>query len=626
MGRCRVRDRDVVLNHDKAASHRRQRDGAGRRVIEGARRPRPGYSPRAMDNVEIARALGEVADVLEIQGANSFRIRAYRNAVRTIEVQTESLESWLAAGRPLTELAGIGKEMAAHVRELLETGTFAYRDQLLAEIPRSVLELLQLPGIGPGKVRRLWEELKIAEIDQLEAAAKEGRVAQMRGFGPTTEERILGAIRSYRERSNRLLWSEAERHLEPLLDYLRADPQLVRLEAAGSFRRRCETIGDLDLLALAHDTTSIVERFVGYPQVAKVLMSGTTRATVVLGSGLQVDLRVVEPVAYGAALVYFTGSKEHNVKLRRRALGHGLRLSEYGLEKVSPTASEVGANRVSTPEEADVYRAVGLEWIPPELREDRGEIEAAASGGLPRLVTEEDLRGDLHMHTTWSDGRASLAEMVVACRDRGYSYLAISDHSKALAMTNGLDAARLAAQWEELAAVQTQFPDLRLLRSLEIDILADGTLDLEEEMLAGLDLVMVSVHSRFDLGPEEQTARILRAIEHPRVQILAHPTGRLINRRRPLGADVPVILKRAAELGVALEINSQPDRLDLPEPHLRLARELGCKLVISSDSHRMSELAAVRFGVAQARRGGLEADQILNTLPLEQFLARIARP
>jgi DNA polymerase (family 10) len=576
-----------------------------------------------VDNVEIARAFAEVADVLEIQGANSFRIRAYRNAVRTIEVQTDPLAARISSGPPLTELPGIGKEMASHIRELVESGTLAYRDQLLAEVPRSVIELMRLPGLGPKKAKRLWEELEIAQVDDLEAAAKAGRIATLPGFGEATEKRILGAIAEYRQRSDRMLWSEAERHIEPLLGYLRELPEVLRLEVAGSYRRRCETIGDIDLLAIAHDAQPVIERFLAYPQVAGVKMSGPTRVSVALGNGLQVDLRVVAPESYGAALLYFTGSKEHNIKVRRRAVERGLRISEYGVERLDAEGTVI--DRLTTPEETDVYAAVGLAWIPPEQREDHGEVEAAATGALPRLIELEDIRGDVHMHSTWSDGRDSLEDMVLACQARGYAYMAISDHSKALAMTNGLDAARLAEQRKEVEILRGRHPEIRILRSLEIDILADGSLDLDEESLGTLDLVMVSMHSRFDLGSDEQTRRILRAIEHPRVQILAHPTGRLINRRRPVRADLPVVLRRAAELGVTLELNSQPDRLDLSDTHLLLARELGCKILISSDSHRTSELASLRYGVAQARRAGLEARHVLNTREGDDFRQAIER-
>ena len=592
-----------------------------------------------MDNVEIARVLAEVADVLEIQGADPFRIRAYRNAVRTVEVQTRPLARMVAEGVPLTGLPAIGREMAGHIRELVATGTLGFLDGLLADLPRSLLELMRLPGVGPKKARKLWDELRIATVDELEAAARGGRLAALAGFGDKSQAKILAGIEDHRLHSSRLLLADAERYVEPLVGYLSECRELERLEVAGSYRRRCETVGDVDLLATATQAAPVMRHFLAYAQIGQVLMAGDTRSTITLGNGLQVDLRVVPPDCYGAALLYFTGSKEHNVKLRRRAIERGLRISEYGVfrapapgaggtagGKGAPGAAGEDGTWIAGREEADVYAEVGLAWIPPELREDRGEIEAAAAGRLPRLVEVADLRGDLQMHSTWSDGRNTLEEMVAGCAAHGYEYMAITDHSKALAMVNGLDARRLALQWLEIDAIRARHPEIRLLRAMEIDILADGSLDLEDEMLAGLDLVVVSIHSRFELPLAQQTERVLRALAHPEVNILAHPTGRKINRRKPIALDMEAVLRRAAELGVAVELNAQPDRLDLKDTHLSLARELGCRIVISTDSHRVAELGTMRYGVEQARRAGLEPRHVLNTLPAGEFLRAIARP
>ncbi len=576
-----------------------------------------------MDNPEIARTLEEVADILEIQNANPFRIRAYRNAVRTVETVTVPLRRWVEEGRQLTDLPGIGKEMASHIQEMVETGTLGFRDELLAEVPRSLIELMRLPGLGPKKARRVWDELKIGSVDELEAAAKEGRIASLPGFGAKSQEKILAGIAEYRLHGSRYLLNEAERSVEPLLAWLRAIPELARLEVAGSYRRRCETVGDIDLLAIAAQPIPVMERFRAYAQVDKVLMAGDTRSSVVLGSGLQVDLRVVPAECYGAALVYFTGSKEHNVKLRRRGVERGLKISEYGVFRLE--TEEIEGACIAGREEAEVYAAVGLAWIPPELREDHGEIEAAAAGRLPHLIRVEDLRGDLHMHSTWSDGRNSIEEMVEACVALDYEYMVISDHSKALAMTGGLDAYRLREQWKEIDEVRARHPEIRILRAMEVDILGDGSLDLEDEMLAGLDLVLVSLHSRLDLPPAQQTERVLRALEHPAVSIFCHPTARLINRRKPAEFDVETVLRRAAELGVAVEMNCSPHRLDLKDTHLRLARDLGCKVVIDTDSHRPRELDQMRYGVEQARRAGLGPQDVLNTLPYEEFRAAMER-
>jgi DNA polymerase (family X) len=590
-----------------------------------------------MDNAAIARTLEEVADLLEIQNANPFRIRAYRNAVRTIQTQTTPLARLLGEGRPLTALPGIGKEMANHIKEMVETGTLGYRDELLGEMPRSLIELMRLPSVGPKKAKKLWDELQISTVEDLEAAAKAGRIAGVPGFGEKTQQKILAGIHDHRQHSSRMLLADAEQIVEPLLEWLRQSPGLERLEVAGSYRRRRETVGDIDLLAIAKKPAAVMKHFLGHAWIEKVEMSGDTRATVILGSGLQVDLRAVPPESYGAALVYFTGSKEHNVKLRRRAVERGLRISEYGVFKVdaSPDQSDNPTDRpdpsdrsdlgegtwIAGREEEDIYAAVGLAWIPPEMREDQGEIEASVLSGkksrLPRLISQEDLKGDLHMHSTWSDGRDSIEEMVEACAARGYEYMVISDHSKALAMTNGLDAYRLREQWKEIDEVRARHPEIRILRSMEVDILADGSLDLEDEMLAGLDVVLVSLHSRFDLPEAQQTERVLRALEHPEVSIFCHPTARLINRRRGVEMDMDAVLRRAAELGVAVELNSNPHRLDLRDSHLRLARELGCKVVISTDSHRTRELDLMRYGVDQARRAWLEPGNVLNTLGYE---------
>jgi DNA polymerase (family X) len=571
-----------------------------------------------LDNVEIARTLEEVADILEIQNANPFRIRAYRNAVRTVQSLTVPLRRWVEENRPLTDLPGIGKEMANHIREMVETGTLGFRDELVAEVPRSLIDLMRLPGVGPKKARRFYDEMNICSVDELEAAAKEGRIATIPGFGAKTQEKILAGIQEHRQHASRSLLSDAERSVEPLIAWLREIPEVERLEVAGSYRRRRETVGDIDLLALASQPGPVMEAFLHYPQRDKILMAGDTRSTITLGSGLQVDLRVVPPDCYGAALVYFTGSKEHNVKLRRRGVERGLRISEYGVFRVDGDTEGEG-ERIAGREEADVYAAVGLAWVPPELREDRGEIEAASAGRLPALIRLEDLRGDLHMHSTWSDGRNTIEEMVEACAARGYEYMVISDHSKALPMVNGLDAYRLRAQWKEIDEVRARHPEIRILRSMEIDILGDGSLDLEDELLAELDLVLVSLHTRLDLPETQQTERVLRALEHPEVDVFCHPTARLINRRKPVEMEVDVVLRRAAELGVAVEANSNPHRLDLKDTHLKLAKELGCKVVINTDSHRIRELDLLRYGVEQARRAGLEAGDVLNALPYKQF-------
>jgi DNA polymerase (family 10) len=594
----------------------------------------PPETAPATDNAEIARLLGEMADLLEIRGANPFRVRAYRNAVRTVESQSSPLARRVAEGEDLTSLPGIGKEMAGHIAEIVETGSLGARAELLEHIPVGLLDLIHLPNVGPKRAKKLWDELGVTSVDELETAAKSGRVASVEGFGAKSQEKILSGIREFHDHRSRFRLDEADRRVGPLLDYLRGFESLQRLEVAGSYRRRRETVGDLDLLAIAPEGAGreLIRRFVEYPQVERTLMAGDTRASVELTAGLQVDLRVVPPESYGAALVYFTGSKEHNVKLRQRAVRRGLKISEYGVFQARDGESAAEAaedprsgERVAGAEEADVYSAVDLPWIAPELREDRGEIEAAERGELPDLITVEDLRGDLQMHSTWSDGKASIEEMLEACAARGYEYFALTDHSKALGMANGLDAVRLREQWKEIEEVVARHPEIRLLRSLEVDILADGSLDLDDEMLERLDLVVVSVHSRFELPAAEQTERILAAVRHPAVNILAHPTGRLLGRRKPFEFDLDEVLHACREHRVAVELNAHPERLDLKDTHLMRARELEVPVVISTDAHRPDHLDLMRYGVEQARRAWLEPRHVLNTRPLSELLEALGK-
>jgi len=579
-----------------------------------------------MDNVDIAAALDEMAVLLEIDGANPFRVRAYQNAARTIADHTEPVRTLVEQEADLTELPAIGKDMAASVRELVTTGRLAALEELAGRVPRSLIELTKLPGVGAKKTRRLWQELGVTTIEDLEREAQAGSVADLEGFGAKSQQKILDGIARYRARQGRYGIAEAEAHIAPLIEYLRNLEVVERVEAAGSLRRRRETVGDIDLLAIASDAGAVMERFVTYPQVRSVELSGETKTTVVLRSGIQVDLRVLPAASYGAALQYFTGSKEHNVRLRKRALSMGLTVSEYGVFRVSDDGEgRADEDPVAGAEEEDVYAALELPWIPPELREDRGEIDAAAAGSLPRLLTVEDIRGDLQMHSTWSDGKTSIEEMLAACAARGYEYFAITDHSKALAMTGGMDAKKLRAQWEEIDEVAARHDEIRLLRGMEVDILRDGRLDLEDELLAELDVVLVSVHSYFDLPPAEQTERILRAMRHPEVNILAHPTGRLIQRRDPMRFDVDDVLRCAAKEKVVVELNANPERLDLKDTHLIRAKELGLSVVISTDAHRPQDLDLMRFGIDQARRAWLTPDDVINAWPLERLLAILAK-
>jgi DNA polymerase (family 10) len=585
-----------------------------------------------MENVEIARALLDVADLIEIQGGNPFRVRAYRNAALTVESQTVALRKMVEDGKDLTELPAVGKDIARHIKELVETGKLGVLEELERQVPRGLIELTRLPGLGAKRAKLLWDQLGIQTLEQLERAARADEIKGIKGFGAKTQQRILEGIAAYRKRGSRFKIVDADQYVEPLVEYLRRDPAVESVDVAGSYRRRRETVGDIDVLVIAKDAGAVMKHFTAYGDVTTVQLAGDTKGTVVLKSGLQVDLRILPKKSYGAALQYFTGSKEHAVKVRQRAVERGLRLSEYGVfevekgkepddEERDPWAGRMVAGKT----EEEVYAALDLPWIPPELRENRGEVEAAARDALPDLIVLEDVRGDLQMHSTWSDGKYSLEEMMDACVERGYEYFAITDHSKALAMTGGLDAKKLREQWKEIDEIASRRSDIRILKGMEVDILADGTLDLEDEMLAQLDVVLASIHSRFDLPAAKQTERVLRAIRHPEVNILAHPTGRQINRRDAMDFDLDEVLRCAVEHEVVVEINAHPDRLDLKDTHAMRAKELGGRMAISTDAHRPAELAFMRYGVDQARRAWLEKGDVINTLPYDRLAEILAK-
>ncbi len=566
-----------------------------------------------MDNPTIARIFADVADLLEIQGgANVFRIRAYRNAARTVETLGASAEAAVRTGTPkLDELPGIGKDLAGKIKEIVETGKLPLLEQLKSQIPAGVLAMMRLPGLGPKRAKQIHAELGIDSLEALDAAARAGKLRGIKGLGPTLESRIVKSIADAQIRSARHRLADAEAVVGPYITYLKKAPGIQRIEAAGSYRRRAETVGDIDILVTAKKAGPVAERFVAYPDVTQVLAKGDTRSSVVLRSGLQVDLRVVPDASYGAALYYFTGSKAHNVAVRTEAVRRKLKINEYGVFR--------GQRRVAGRTEEDVFKAMRLPWIPPELRENRGEIAAAAEGRLPALVTVKDIRGDLQMHTTYTDGRQTLAEMAEACRKRGYQYIAVTDHSKAVRVAGGLEATDFRRQYKEIDKLQKTLKGLTLLKSAEVDILDDGALDLEEGILAEMDVVVVSVHSKFNMSRTDMTRRIVKALQHPRVNILAHPTGRLLGRREPYQVDMEEVVKAARDHGVMLEINAQPHRLDLNDAYAYMAREAGVKLVVSTDAHRVAELDHMRHGVDQARRGWCEKKDVANTLPLSTF-------
>lgn len=584
-----------------------------------------------MENVDISRALRTLADLLEIQGANPFRIRAYHNAIDTIGSLGRSVAAMVEAGEDLTELPGIGDSVAAHITELLRTGRIGRLDEVAAQIPVSLVELVRLDGVGPKKAKKLFDELDVRTVADLKARIDDGSVQKLAGFGVKSADKIRRAIEDHLKHTGRFQIDEVEKLIAGLLDHLAAAPGIGRVELAGSLRRRRETIGDVDLLAEHEgDGTAIVDHFVSFSGAARVLGAGETKGSIVLHSGLQVDLRVIPPRSFGAALQYFTGSKGHNVAVRTRAVRHGLRVNEWGVFRVPEDVDpdEVGkedGERLAGDTEEGVYAALEMAWIPPELRENRGEVEAALAGDLPELVAFADIRGDLQMHSTWSDGKVSIADMARACRELGYEYVAITDHSQAMAMVRGLTPERVREQWLEIDAARAEVDGIHILRSVEVDILRDGTLDMPDEILEELDVVVVSVHSLMDLDRRTMTDRVLRAIAHPSVDILAHPTGRRINRREPYALDVESVLEAAAELSVAVELNANPNRLDLADVHVHRAKELGVPVVISTDAHAPRELGHMRFGVDQARRGWLEPSDVLNTRGYDELMAWLNR-
>lgn len=559
-------------------------------------------------NAEIASQLDKVADLLDIEGANPFRVRAYRQAARLIGDLPRNVTDMLAQGEDLDDLPGIGRDLADKIALIARGGHLPMLDELTREVTPGITDLLALPGLGPKRVHVLHEKLGIDTIEKLAAAAKAGKLRSVRGIGPGIESKVLRAIAEGTAVAPRTKLATAEQIVVPLLRHIRQADGVLHAEVAGSYRRRRETVGDLDIVVAANRSQPVMQRFVGYEDVAGVVEQGSTRATVKLRNGLQVDLRVVPEESYGAALCYFTGSKSHNIALRQIAVDRGWKLNEYGLFK--------GTRRLAGRTEAELYQRFGLASPPPELREDQGEIDAARRRSLPLLVDLADIRGDLHVHTTASDGRATLQDMVQAACAKAYTYIAITDHSRRVSMAHGLDVKRLGRQIDEIDRLNETLSGFIVLKSIEVDILEDGSLDLPDQILRRLDLVIGAIHSRFDLPQREQTERILRAMDNRLVNILAHPTGRLINQRSAYAIDVEQVMRGAAERGCFLELNAQPDRLDLNDTHCRLAKQLGVKVAISTDAHAAVELGFMRFGVDQARRGWLEPEDVLNTRTL----------
>lgn len=566
-----------------------------------------------MENKAIADVFTEIADILDIQGENPFRIRSYRNAARTIEDMSQNLEALIKSGKNPEEIPGIGKSISDKIGEILTTGKSHFLEELRGKIPPGLTELLKLEGLGPKKVKVLHDELKVDSVDRLAKAAQAGRLRDLPGMGLKTEEKILKSIETYRAGMGRFKLSVGFQYAQAFLEYLQGVPGVKRLDPAGSFRRRRETIGDLDILAICRKGCKVMDRFTRYDEVAEVLSQGETKSSVRLRCGLQVDVRVLDEVSYGAALHYFTGSKAHNVAIRERAKEQGLKVSEYGIFRAKDE------KRLSGEAEEDVFTAVGLPFIAPELRENRGEIEAADAGKLPKLIELGDIRGDLQMHTSATDGKNSITEMAEKAKGMGYKYIAVTDHSKAVRVAGGLDEKELAKHLKAIEKANDQISGIRILPGVEVDILGDGTLDLKDDILKECQMVLASVHSRFNMEEKEMTRRIIRAIENPHVHILAHPTGRLILEREPYKVNLKEVIQAAIDHGVVLEINAYPDRLDLRDMDARMAKEMGAKLAISTDAHSTMQLELMKFGVFTARRGWIEARDVINTFPFEKM-------
>ena len=569
-----------------------------------------------MDNRQVAQVFAEIADLLEIKGENAFKIRAYRTGADTLAAWVDPVARMDEA--QLRALPGIGKDLAAKIRELSTSGTCLYHQELLQQFPPTILDLLRLQGVGPKTVALLYGTLNITTVDGLAEAARAGRLRGLKGMGAKKEALILKAVEERQKDTGRHLLSDTASVSAELIGYLRGRAPAVDFVPVGSLRRGCDTCGDLDILAVG-GSPALMDDFVAYPDVERVLGHGETKSSVRLRGGYQADLRLVPLESRGAAMQYFTGSKAHNIVLRDRAINLGYKLNEYGLHRTEDDA------RVAGETEESIYEALGMAWIDPELREHRGEIEAALGRQLPRLVAEADLCGDLHMHTTATDGRDDLEAMAAAAHRRGHRYIAITDHSQALAMANGLDEQRALEHAGRVRALNGRFDGLTLLAGIECDILADGRLDLADDCLAELDLVVASVHSHFSQEIQQMTDRVLRALDSPWVDVLGHPTGRLLLKRDGLRIDVDQVISAAARTGVALEINCQVDRLDLNDAHARAAHERGARLVISTDAHSVPALGNLRWGIHMARRAWATPDAVLNTRPLDELRPLLRR-
>jgi len=568
-------------------------------------------------NAEIADLFERLANLLELEGANPFRVRAYRAAARTVRGYPDSMADLVDAGADLDELPNIGEDLAKKIETIVRTGRLPLLKEVEGRVPGQLSDLMAIEGLGPKRVKTLYKELNIRSVEDLRRAAARGRIRTLPGFGEKTEQKIITGLDRLSGRMARTPLPEAEETARSLVPWLKKTHGVREVTVAGSYRRRKVTVGDLDVLVVASRGSAVMERFRAYDEVGEVVSAGEKRATVLLRSGMQVDLRVVPGVSKGAALLYFTGSKAHNIKIRKIAVGLDLKLNEYGLFK--------GDRRIAGRTEKEVYERLGMAWVPPEIREDRGEVEAARKRRLPKLVETGDIRGDLHCHTSATDGRLTIEKMARAAADLGYEYLSINDHTRHVTVAGGLDADQVLAQIDEIDRINARLRKLSILKSAEVDILEDGSLDLPDEVLSRLDFTVCAVHYRFDLPEKKQTERILRAMDNPWFNILAHPTGRLLRDREPYAVDLPRLMEAARERGCVMEINAHPARLDLDDAGCRLARDTGVKVVIATDAHSDSDLRYMRFGVDQARRGWLTAADVLNTRGVRELKKGLQR-
>lgn len=570
-------------------------------------------------NSDIADFFNQAADLLEIKGENPFRIRAYRNAARTISNLSEEAADKIQNGQYLSKLSGIGKDLAGKIEDIVQNGRFQLLEDLKKEVPAELSELMNLPNLGAKRVARLYRELDIQSFKDMKKAVKDHKIRELEGFGEKTEKQIGEELQKYEKRAPaRMKLARAEEIIRPFCDYLEKGKGVKDVTIAGSYRRRKETVGDIDILATCIKDSDIMDRFAGYDEVEEVRSKGQKKSTVILRSGLQVDLRVVSESSYGAAIVYFTGSKEHNIAIRKIAVSKDYKINEYGIFK--------GDKKIAGKTEEEIYEKIGLHWMEPELRENRGEIEAAKKkNNLPNLIEPGDIKGDLHCHSNYTDGHYTIEEMAKAAQQKGYDYIAMTDHSQQVTVANGLDEKRLREQLEEIDTINDKLRGFTVLKGIEVDILEDGSLDLPDTVLKELDLAVCSVHSKFNLSREKQTKRILNAMESPFFTIMGHPTGRRINQREPYDIDMDKIIREAAKRDVYLELNAHPERLDLNDIYCKAAKEAGVKIAISTDSHHTSGLDHIRFGVYQARRGWLESNDIVNTHSLNTLKKMLAK-